>query len=225
MTPHRRRDAVYTSTGLFWKALWAPALGYATRAAIQVFGFRRDPRAARRLDSVPRLKMSLVPKRATAGPLRLRQRRGQTTPQPRLRMGARHHPREHHQRRLRPTDGPPQPLTPGARLGRSLVRHAVLGCPVAMSLMWFVMRRRQGEHTRVDPDVYRRRTTGHTPRRGRPTARLTRRRPSRASVVSRRRPSRSHEAGAPHIRGMRICPQVCVDGLFKGLERQCTQGS
>ncbi len=40
-------DAVYTGAGLFWKALWALALGYAISAAIQVFvsraGGRRTP--------------------------------------------------------------------------------------------------------------------------------------------------------------------------------------
>jgi len=42
-------DAVYTGAGLFWKALWALALGYAISAAIRVFISRRA--AAERLGS------------------------------------------------------------------------------------------------------------------------------------------------------------------------------
>lgn len=42
-------DAVYTGAALFWKALWALALGYAISAGIQVFVSRRE--AAKRLGS------------------------------------------------------------------------------------------------------------------------------------------------------------------------------
>ena len=42
-------DAVYTGAGLFWRALWALALGYAISAVIQVFVSRRE--AANRLGS------------------------------------------------------------------------------------------------------------------------------------------------------------------------------
>jgi uncharacterized membrane protein YraQ (UPF0718 family) len=42
-------DAVYTGAGLFWRALWALALGYAISAAIQVFVSRRQ--AAQHLGS------------------------------------------------------------------------------------------------------------------------------------------------------------------------------
>jgi uncharacterized protein len=46
-------EALYTGAGLFWKALWALALGYAVSAAIQVFVSRRQ--AARHLgEGTPR---------------------------------------------------------------------------------------------------------------------------------------------------------------------------
>lgn len=35
-------DALYTGTGLFWRALWALALGYAISAFIQVFLSRQE---------------------------------------------------------------------------------------------------------------------------------------------------------------------------------------
>ncbi len=53
-------DAVYTGAGLFWKALWALALGYAISAAIQVFVSQRQ--AAQRLGagSPPQLGLAML---------------------------------------------------------------------------------------------------------------------------------------------------------------------
>lgn len=53
-------QAVYTGAGLFWKALWALALGYAVSAGIQVFVSRSD--AAKRLGAgtPPQLALAMV---------------------------------------------------------------------------------------------------------------------------------------------------------------------